>query len=597
MKNDRPVYLNTDLSPEERARDLVMRMTLSEKISQMTHDAPAIERLGIPEYNWWNECLHGVARAGVATVFPQAIGMAATWNTELIHRVAGVISDEARAKHHEALRLGDHGMYKGLTYWSPNINILRDPRWGRGHETYGEDPYLTSRMAVAFVTGLQGAHPKYRKLDATAKHFAVHSGPEKHRHGFNAVVSQHDLHDTYLPAFKACVREARVAAVMGAYNRVNGEPCCASRTLLGDVLRDEWGFDGYVVSDCGAIDDIHAHHGVTHCSDESAALSVENGCDLNCGCTYPKLLSAVQKGLITQDPIDHALVRLFTARFRLGMFDPPENVPFAQIPYEANDCEKHRQLALRTARESIVLLKNEGGLLPLAKDLRSVAVIGPNADNPDALIGNYSGTPSKLVSPLAGIREAVSPETRVVCAQGCDLFAEIPVHLGGPKQFFTEAISAAERADAIIMCLGLSPSLEGEEGDAFNSDASGDRTEIGLPRRQEELLRLIRGLGKPVVLVMLNGNAVAIDWAQKNVPAILEAWYPGEEGGSAIADVIFGDYNPAGRLPATSVRSLDDLPPFEDYSMQGRTYRYLETEPLYPFGFGLSYTSLEYLLP
>lgn len=585
--SDKPAYMDTTLPVEERVRDLVSRMTLEEKISQMVHEAAPIPRLGIPEYNWWNECLHGVARAGVATVFPQAIGLAATFNEELVFEIATVISDEARAKHHEALRHSDRGIYKGLTFWSPNVNIFRDPRWGRGHETYGEDPYLTGRLGVAFVKGLQGDDPKYLKVVATPKHYAVHSGPEQGRHHFDAVVSKKDLRETYLPAFKECVKEGKAVSVMGAYNRTNGEPCCASKTLLQDILRNEWGFTGYVVSDCGAICDIHAHHQVTRSPEESAAIAVRNGCDLNCGRTYKSLLIAVQDGLISEEEIDMAVTRLFTARFRLGMFDPPEMVPYAQIPYEVNDCEAHRELALKAARESIVLLKNDNNLLPLSKELKSIAVIGPNARNLDVLLGNYFGTPSEYVTPLDGIRAKVGSKTKVWFAEGCDL-------AGTSKQGFSEAIAAVKRSDVVIMCLGLSPKIEGEEGDAYNSDAGGDRLHLNLPGVQQELLETISAVGKPVVLVLLNGSALAINWATENVPAIIEAWYPGEEGGTAIADVLFGDYSPAGRLPVTFVKSLDDLPPFTDYSMQGRTYRYLDKKPLYPFGFGLSYTTFEY---
>ncbi len=591
-------YKDIALTFEDRARDLVSRMTIEEKVSQMMHSAPAIERLGVPAYNWWNECLHGVARAGVATVFPQAIGLAAMWDVDLMGEIADVISTEGRAKHHEAVRQGDYGIYRGLTFWTPNINIFRDPRWGRGHETYGEDPYLTARLGVAFVKGLQGDHPTYLKAVATPKHFAVHSGPEKDRHSFDAVVSKKDLRETYLPAFEACVKEAGAGSVMGAYNRTNGEPCCASKTLLIDILRDEWGFDGYVVSDCGAIQDIHQHHQVTTCTAESAALSVTNGCDLECGCVYANLMTALEKGLISEETIDRALVRLFTARFRLGMFDPPEQVPYAQIPYEANDCEEHRQLARKAARESIVLLKNEPGsptyeggvgrgLLPLRKDLNSIAVIGPNADSLDVLLGNYFGTPSRYVTPLEGIRNAVSADTRVWYAKGCEL-------LGNSTDGFSEAVSAAERSEVVVICPGLSPQIEGEAGDAFNSDAGGDRTHIDLTGVQQQLLERIVAVGKPVVLVLLNGSALAINWANEHVPAILEAWYPGQEGGTAIADVLFGDYNPSGRLPVTFPKSLEQLPPFEDYSMQGRTYRYMTEEPLYPFGYGLSYTRFEY---
>lgn len=587
MSDEKLPYLNIELSVEKRADDLVSRMTLAEKISQMIFNAPAIERLNIPAHNWWNECLHGVGRAGVATVFPQPIGMAATFNTELIQSAADAISDEARAKHHEFVRKGDRGIYKGLTFWSPNVNIFRDPRWGRGHETYGEDPYLTGKMGVTFIKGLQGNHPKYRKVDATAKHFAVHSGPEHGRHGFNAQVSEKDLRETYLPAFKECVIEGHAAAVMGAYNRVNGEPCCASKTLLQNILRKEWGFTGYVVSDCGAICDIFEHHKAAESKMGAAAMAVNNGCELNCGDAYSKLLAAVASGLITEETVDEAVKKLFTSRFRLGMFDPEEFVPYANIPYEVNDCEEHRLLAAKVARESIVLLKNHERLLPLKKELKSLAVIGPNADNYDILIGNYNGIPSRYVTLIEGIRNAVSKDTKVIYAKGCEL-------TGKSVHGFSEAISAAERAEVVIMCLGLSPRLEGEEGDAYNSDASGDRIHIDLPGMQQKLLENIYAVGKPVILVLAGGSPLAVNWATENIPAIVEVWYPGEEGGNALADVLFGNYNPAGRLPVTFIRSLDDIPPFEDYSMRGRTYRYLEKEPLYPFGFGLSYTSFEY---
>lgn len=585
--------MNTGIPASERARDLISKMTLEEKVPQLMHDAPAIERLGVPVYNWWNECLHGVGRAGTATVFPQAIGMAATWNTELIYEVAKIISDEARAKHHEAIRRGEHGMYQGLTFWSPNINIFRDPRWGRGHETYGEDPYLTGRMGVAFVKGLQGDDTKYLKLVATPKHFAAHSGPEALRHEFNVDVSKKDLYETYLAAFRDCVIEGKAESVMGAYNSLYGEPCNANKLLLQDILRDEWGFDGYVVSDCGAIQDIHRTYKVTNCTAESAAVSVINGCDLECGCVYASLINAVEKGLINEDQIDTALIRLFTARFKLGMFDPPESVPYASIPYEIVDSDEHCELARQTARQSIVLLKNNSRLLPLSKDLKTIAVIGPNSDALDALLGNYNGTPSKWATPLQGIRSAVSPGTRILYSKGCELVESDPASQAARK-LFGEAVAAAQRSDVVVMCLGLTPLLEGEAGDAFNSDASGDRLRIELPEIQEELLKSVTATGKPVVLVLLNGGALAVNWAQDNVDAIVEAWYPGEEGGSAIADVLFGDYNPSGRLPVTFYKSLDDVPDFANYGMEGRTYRYFRGEPLYPFGFGLSYTGYKY---
>jgi beta-glucosidase len=590
-----PAYLDPAQLLEKRVEDLISRLTLEEKVSQMIYASSAIPRLGIPEYNWWNECLHGVGRAGIATVFPQAIGMAASFNDKLMYKVASAISDEGRAKHHEFVRQGDRGIYKGLTFWSPNINIFRDPRWGRGQETYGEDPYLTGRMGVAFVKGIQGEHPQYLKAVATPKHYAVHSGPEPLRHSFDARVSQKNLRETYLPAFKECVKEGKAVSVMGAYNRTNGEPCCASPTLLQKILRDEWGFDGYVVSDCGAIDDIHAHHKVTSTSEESAALAVNSGCDLNCGRTFESLVNAVKQGLVSEESIDRAVKRLFAARFKLGMFDPPEMVPYAQIPYEVNDCEEHRQLALEMARESMVLLKNADGLLPLRKNLNLIAVIGPNADDKKVLLGNYNGTPSKYVTALEGIRAKVSPQTKVYYAEGCDLtVTESGYWEESAVRGFAEALAAAQRADVVIMCLGLSPELEGEEGDAAASSAGGDKPTLDLPGMQEELLKAVCATGKPVVLVLFSGSPVSINWAQENVTAILQAWYPGEEGGMAIADVLFGDYNPGGRLPVTFVKSLEQIPPFTDYSMKGRTYRYMEEEPLYPFGYGLSYTTFEY---
>jgi beta-glucosidase len=574
-------YKDPSLPVETRVADLISRMTLKEKVSQMVHPAADIPRLGVPEYNWWNECLHGVARAGIATVFPQAIALAATWNTRLLHRLAVAISDEARAKHHEFARQNDRGIYKGLTFWSPNINIFRDPRWGRGQETYGEDPYLTGEMGVTFVKGLQGDHPKYLKLVATPKHFAVHSGPEADRHHFDARPSKKDMRETYLPAFRKCVQQGKAASIMGAYNRTNTEPCCASKALLQEILRDEWGFDGYVVSDCGAINDIHAHHKVTNTPQESAALAVKNGCELNCGGVFASLVAAVEEGLISEQEIDKALTRLFAARFRLGMFDPPEMVPYAQIPYGVNDCPEHRQMALEAARESIVLLKNDS-LLPLSRDLKTIAVIGPNADSLEVLLGNYEGTPSSYVTPLEGIRNRVSPSMKVFYTPGCHLTRK-------SRASFSEAVSMAERSDAAVVVLGLSPRLEGEEG-----AGQADKTSLDLPGVQEDLLKAIYATGKPVVLVVVSGSALAINWASENVPAIIQLWYSGEEGGTALADVLFGDYNPAGRLPVTFVKSLDQVPPFTDYSMKNRTYRYMEDEPLYPFGYGLSYTSFGY---
>jgi beta-glucosidase len=586
-------FQNPELPVRERARDIVSRLTLEEKALQMLHEASAIPRLGIPAYNWWNEGLHGVARAGIATVFPQAIGLAAMWNARRLHEVAVAISDEARAKHHEFARHDDRGYYKGLTYWSPNINIFRDPRWGRGHETYGECPFLTSRLGVAFCTGLQGEDPRYLKVVATPKHFAVHSGPEGLRHSFDARVSLKDLRETYLPAFHACIVEAKARSIMGAYNRTNGEPCCASQALLVDILRSEWKFDGFVVSDCWAIKDFHEAHHVTKTWEESAALAVKMGCDLNCGCTYEHLPSAVKQGLLAEKELDVCLERLFSARLELGMFDPDERVPYAHIPYEVNDSERHTELALVATRESIVLLKNQNGLLPLSRDLDSIAVIGPNADDASVLVGNYHGMPSRSVTPLAGIRGAVSPDTKVWYAEGCKRTGDKTEGLGR-HAILSEARSMAERADVVVLCLGLDANIEGEQGDAGNSEAAGDKTTLALPGLQQRLLEEIVALGKPTVVVLIAGSALAVGWADEHAGAILQAWYPGQAAGTALADVLFGCYSPAGRLPISFPRSLADVPDFASYAMKGRTYRYLEKEPLYPFGYGLSYTRFVY---
>ena len=585
------VYLNPDQPVETRVTDLISRMTLAEKISQMLHHAPAVERLGIPPYDWWNEALHGVARVGIATVFPQAIGLGSTWDVELIHRMATVISDEARAKHHEALRQGIHDTYTGLTFWSPNINIFRDPRWGRGQETYGEDPYLTGQIGLAFVKGLQGDDPHYLKVVATPKHYAVHSGPENDRHHFDARVDERDLRQTYLPAFKTCVEDGRAFSVMGAYNRTNGEACCASPTLLQKILREEWGFEGYVVSDCGAIDDIYQHHALVGTAEEAAAMAVKAGCDLNCGCTYEVLVSAASQGLISEATIDQSVRRLFTARFQLGMFDPPERVPYAQIPFEVNNSLAHQQLALEVARASLVLLKNDNNFLPLNKNLASIAVIGPNAADPAVLLGNYNGTPSKVMTIVEGIRAQVSPATRVEYARGCGILDE-------SQAGFEKAITLAKSVQVAVVVIGLSQAVEGEEGQEEGNPPGvrsiGDRSHLDLPGVQEDLLKAIYATGTPVVVVLINGSAVAINFAHDHVPAILEAWYPGQAGGTAVAEALFGDINPGGRLPVTIYRSVMDLPPFDDYRMKDRTYRYFTGQVLYPFGFGLSYTTFAY---
>jgi beta-glucosidase len=707
-------------------------MSLDEKVSQLLYNAPAIARLGIPEYNWWNEALHGVARAGNATVFPQAIGLAATWDTSLMRRVATAISDEARAKHHDALRKGRHGIYEGLTFWSPNINLFRDPRWGRGMETFGEDPFLTGRMAVEFIRGMQGDDPLYLKTVATPKHFAVHSGPEPDRHSFNAVVSERDLRDTYLPQFRVAVVEGHAQSVMCAYNRFRGSPCCGSSELLQKILRGEWGFDGYVVSDCWAIMDFYTFHKVVASAPEAAAMALKAGTDLNCGVTYDSLGVAVRNGLVGEDLVDRAVKRLMRARFRLGMFDPPDRVPYSKIPITVVDSREHRLLALEAARRSIVLLKNDAHLLPLKKEIRTIAVVGPNADDRELLLGNYNGIPSRSTTPLEGIRTKVGKSATVLFSRGCEVAQGVPAFATIPSKALTtpgkaggglrgeyfdnnrfsgapvlsrsdsavdfcwwdrpasekisvdtfsvrwtgfltpgvsgnfalgvnsfgecrlyiddslfvesrsehdvatkwkyisliagkplkirleyrhlradaivrlvwsppdehlldDALEIARGADVVVACLGLSPRLEGEEMEIkIPGFSGGDRTDMALPDVQEKLLQSLASLGKPVVLVLLNGSAVAINWASAHIPAIIEAWYPGEESGAAIADVLFGDYNPSGRLPVTFYKSTDQLPPFSDYRMAGRTYRYFSGEPLYRFGFGMSYTSFAY---
>jgi beta-glucosidase len=731
-------YQNQSLPFETRVNDLVSRMTLEEKVQQMKDVAPAIERLGVPEYNWWNEALHGDARSGLATVFPQAIGMAATWDDSLIYRMATVVSDEARAKHEEYLRHDSRQRYQGLTFWSPNINIFRDPRWGRGQETYGEDPFLTGKLAVQFIHGLQGDDPKYFKTVATVKHYAVHSGPEPLRHGFDAVVSERDLRETYLPHFEMGIREGGAYSLMCAYNRIDGKAACGSDMLLKDILRGEWKFPGYVVSDCGAIDDIYLRHKVAPTAAAAAALAVKTGTDLDCGRVYPNLVDAVKQGLITEAQIDTSVKRLFLARFKLGMFDSTDKVKWAQIPFKTVDQPANRELAKKVAHESIVLLKNENNTLPLKKSLRTIAVIGPNSDQSRMLLGNYNGEPADPITPLRGIREAVPKTTRVLYARGADLAEGFPVldvvpenvlrtpdgkpglradfyssremtgeplfsrvdpgvdanwQDGAPRQDMnvddfgvrwtgtitppttgmyriglvgtvkfelflndssivrsvypthdgefpdprlaqtdpfrleggrayrirvdaretygdarlqmvwsgphetleSDAEAIAKQADAVVMFLGLTARLEGEEMPVrIPGFQGGDRTSIDLPAPQEHLLERITSLGKPTVLVLLNGSALGVNWAQAHVPAIIEAWYPGQAAGPAIADVLFGDYNPGGRLPVTFYKSTNDLPAFENYAMTGRTYRYFKGAPLYPFGFGLSYTTFAY---
>ena len=571
----------------KRAEALVAQMTVEEKASQLKYDAPAIPRLGIPAYNWWNEALHGVARAGTATVFPQAIGLAAMFDEEMQEEIASVIAEEARAKYNGQSAHGDRDIYKGLTVWSPNINIFRDPRWGRGHETYGEDPYLTSRLGVRFIQGLQGKG-KYLKTAACSKHFAVHSGPEAERHHFDAKATKKDMFETYLPAFEATVREGGVESVMGAYNRVNGEPACGSRTLLTDILRDNWGFEGHVVSDCWAILDFHTHHMVTATAPDSAALALKSGCDLNCGVTYLHLLQALKDGLITEEDITKACVRVMTTRFMLGMFD--EDCEYNSIPVTAVDTDEHAKLAQRAAENGMVLLENDG-VLPLDPEkVKTIAVIGPNADSVPALEGNYNGTSSRYVTFLEGIRAyAAAHGIRVLYSLGCHLFKDRTSNLAQADDRLAEAEMYAEVADVTIACVGLDAGLEGEEGDTGNEYFSGDKKDLMVPESQRKLLALLEKKAKKLVTVIAAGSNL-------NVPegnAKLFAWYPGQAGGTALARILFGEVNPGGRLPLTFYRDVSELPDFEDYAMANRTYRYYEGTPLYPFGYGLSYTDFE----
>ena len=570
---------------EERAVHLVDQMTVEEMASQLRYDAPAIERLHIPAYNWWSEGLHGVARAGTATVFPQAIGLAATFDPVLIEKIGDTIATEARAKYNAASAHGDRDIYKGLTIWSPNVNIFRDPRWGRGHETYGEDPYLTSRLGESFVRGLQG-DGSYLKTAACAKHFAVHSGPEKERHHFDAKATRKDMWETYLPAFQACV-EAGVESVMGAYNRTNGEPCCANTYLMEEVLRGKWHFEGHYVSDCWAIKDFHENHNVTRNAEESAYLALEKGCDLNCGCTYREIMPAYKKGDLPLSLIRRAAIRLFTTRFLLGMFDKTE---YDEIPYETIACKEHLALAKKAAEESIVLLKNDG-ILPLKKKKgMTIGVIGPNADSREALIGNYHGTPPRYITVLEGIQDYLGEDGRVLYAQGCHLYKDREEALAQPDDRISEAVSCAEHADVVVLCLGLDETLEGEEGDTGNSYASGDKLDLLLPPPQQRLLEAVAKTKKPFIVCLLAGSAMDLNFADQEAAAILQAFYPGAEGGREVARLLFGEYSPSGKLPVTIYRDLTEMPAFTDYTMRGRTYRYLTKKPLYPFGYGLTYS-------
>jgi beta-glucosidase len=727
---DTPKYKNYKLSVEERVNDLVSRMTLEEKVSQMVYNSPAIDRLDVPAYNWWNEALHGVARNGIATVFPQSVGMAATWDTDLMFRISTVISDEARAKYNQAVKKNQRGLYQGITLWSPNVNIFRDPRWGRGMETYGEDPFLTGSLGVQFIKGLQGNNPVYLKTIATPKHLVAHSGPESLRHVFNVEVSDYDLRETYLSQFRKCIVEGQAYSIMCAYNRIRGDACCGSSAIINNILRNEWGFNGLMVSDCWAIPDMYNFHKIVKSAEEASSITVKAGTDLECGNAYPALTEAVKQHLINEDEINKAVKRVFTARFKLGMFDPEEIVPFSKL--NKLDTPENKAVALEASRKSIVLLKNAGNTLPLKKDIKTVAVLGPNANDVEVLLGNYNGFPSEPVTPYQGIKNKL-PNANVVYERGCELAENLPSFepvkgiclytdakktksglnaeyydnidfkgkpvlqridknidfawwdkapenginpdtfsvrwsgvlvpeksgrfaLGGygfsnfrvyfedtlfasfdgefdpnktykfidltaghaykiKVEFFKKlryafmqliwavpnekleqnAIEAAKKADAVVLCMGLSPRLEGEEMKVevkgFNG---GDRLTLDLPETQSAFIKKVQALGKPVVLVLLNGSAVSVNWEDKNIPAIIEAWYGGQSAGTAIADVIFGDYNPAGRLPVTFYKSVDQLPDFTDYSMANRTYRYFRGEPLYPFGYGLSYTTFGY---
>jgi beta-glucosidase len=575
---------------EKRVNDLVSRLRLEEKVSQMLNATPAIERLGIPAYDWWNECLHGVARTKFKTTsYPQAIGMAATFDTDAMKTMGDYTAEEGRAVNNESNRNNSHIRYVGLTYWTPNINIFRDPRWGRGQETYGEDPFLTTAMAQAFVNGLQGNDPKYLKAAGCAKHYAIHSGPEPSRHVFDVNVTDHDLWDTYLPAFKALVVDAKVAGVMCAYNAYVGQPCCGSDKLMVKILRDDWKFAGYVTSDCGAIDDFWQRHKTSPDAESAATDAVLHGTDVECGnVTYKSLVKAVQDGKLSEKEIDVSLKRLFTIRFRLGMFDPVEMVKYAQIPVSALESQPHKDHALKMARESIVLLRNKKDLLPLSKNIKKIAILGPNADNGNTQLGNYNGQPSVVTTVLQGIKEKLKDTTKIFFSRATN-FVDTTDH------DFSKLIDSVRDADVLIYVGGISPRLEGEEMKVSQQGFSGgDRTTIALPAIQTNFLKALKGAGKPIVFIMMTGSAVAIPWEAEHIPAIINAWYGGQAAGTAIADVLFGDYNPSGRLPVTFYKGDDDLPSFEDYSMTNRTYRYFKGQALYPFGFGLSYTTFKY---
>ena len=568
----------------KKATELVSKMTLEEKASQLRYDAPAIKRLGIPAYNWWNEALHGVARAGQATVFPQAIGLGATFDTELLGAIADTAATEGRAKYNAYSKEEDRDIYKGLTFWSPNVNIFRDPRWGRGHETYGEDPYLTRKLGVAFVKGLQG-NGETMKAAACAKHFAVHSGPEAIRHEFDAIASPKDMEETYLPAFEALTKEANVEGFMGAYNRTNGEPCCGSPTLQ-KKLRGDWGFQGYFVSDCWAIKDFHEHYMVTSTPAESAALALNNGCDLNCGNTYLHILKAYEKGLITEDTITESAIRLFTTRYMLGLFEETE---YDKIPYSEVESPAHLALSQKAAEESFVLLKNNG-ILPLQKDkIKTVGIVGPNADSRAALVGNYHGTASRYCTIQEGLQDYLGDNVRVLSSVGCDLFRDRTEHLAFTQDRLAEAKIVAANSDVVILCVGLDETLEGEEGDTGNSYASGDKETLQLPQVQLDLMEAMAESGKPVILCLMAGSDIDLSYAAEHFDAVMVLWYPGAQGGKAAARILFGDVSPSGKLPVTFYETLEELPEFTDYAMKGRTYRYMENKAQFPFGYGLTY--------
>jgi beta-glucosidase len=585
----REKYMRDRTWAREKAEELVSKMTLEEKASQLVFKAPEIARLGIPAYNWWNEALHGVARAGVATSFPQAIGLAAMFDDDSMLTIGEIVSTEGRAKYNEAITFGDRDIYKGLTFWSPNVNIFRDPRWGRGHETYGEDPFLTSHLGVSFVKGLQGNQPILRSA-ACAKHYAVHSGPEALRHSFDAVVSKKEMEETYLPAFRALVQEADVEAVMGAYNRTNGEPCCGSKTLIQDILREKWGFEGHFVSDCWAIRDFHQNHKVTSNPRESVLMALSAGCDLNCGCTYEHVMAAYGEGLVDGNLITQAAIRLFTTRYLLGLFDGSE---YDQIGYEVIECKKHVDFAVSCAAKSVVLLKNDGTLPLSTEKITSIGVIGPNANSRQALIGNYHGTSSRYITVLEGIQDYLS-DTKIPVhySEGCHLYKDKVEDLGKPGDRLAEACSVANHSDVVILCLGLDETLEGEEPDTGNSYVAGDKRDLKFPGMQEQLLKTVLDCGKPTVVVVLSGSSLDLAYADSHANALLQAWYPGARGGKAIADLLFGKLSPSGKLPVTFYRDSETLPDFTDYSMKNRTYRFMEDEALFPFGFGLTYSDV-----